>query len=485
MYQKNTSEFLKHFDFFLFDVLILQVCYFQSLCIFGYRGMWGKGRFGVASLIFLASSIIVSVISNPYKDILRRGWYVEFAQTLRLTAMIALAVILFIFLDKDVILVPRRVTSMTLVFFQIYSYIFHVSWKRFIKRHVKKKADLRAMIVFTDMRHVEEVLVNFGSTSLRDYSITKVFLLDYKDENCETYASIDKRIAGGARDMIDHALYDWVDEVFIYLPGHQDDIEWVYKDFMKMGITVHDAIGKMRDNRTNQIPEKMGGYVVATAAVNIVPTGYIILKRVLDIIGGAVGCVLTGLLLIFVGPAIYRADPGPIFYSQVRIGKNGKRFKMYKFRSMYKDADKRKAELMEQNEMQDGFMFKMKDDPRIIGSEKKDKNGNPRGIGNFIRRTSIDEFPQFWNVLKGDMSLVGVRPPLVSEWEKYELHHRARMTGRPGITGLWQVSGRSDITDFESVVDLDMEYLQNWTPGLDLRILCKTVAQIFTHKGAE
>ena len=140
---------------------------------------------------------------------------------------------------------------------------------------------------------------------------------------------------------------------------------------------------------------------------------------------------------------------------------------------------------MGQQKYKDGMMFKMSDDPRIIGSEKKDKNGRPKGIGNFIRRTSIDEFPQFWNVLKGDMSLVGTRPPTEDEWEKYDPHHRARMSVRPGITGLWQISGRSEITDFEQIVALDTEYIQNWTFALDLKILAKTVVVVLKHEGAE
>ena len=167
----------------------------------------------------------------------------------------------------------------------------------------------------------------------------------------------------------------------------------------------------------------------------------------------------------------------------MRIGKNGKKFKIYKFRSMYKDAEERKAELMSQNKME-GLMFKMDYDPRIIGSEKKDKNGNPKGIGNFIRKTSLDEFPQFWNVLKGDMSLVGTRPPTVDEWEKYELHHRSRMSIKPGITGMWQASGRSDITDFEEVVKLDTEYIENWSIGLDVKILLKTVTSVLKSEGS-
>ena len=148
-------------------------------------------------------------------------------------------------------------------------------------------------------------------------------------------------------------------------------------------------------------------------------------------------------------------------------------------------AQRGKKALMAQNKVQDGMMFKMDDDPRIIGSEKKDKKGRPRGIGNFIRRTSLDEFPQFWNVLKGEMSLVGTRPPTLDEWEKYDLHHRVRMSIKPGITGLWQISGRSDITDFEEVVRLDREYIQNWSPELDFQILIKTVSVVLKHEGAE
>ena len=169
-------------------------------------------------------------------------------------------------------------------------------------------------------------------------------------------------------------------------------------------------------------------------------------------------------------------SPGPIFFSQVRVGKNGKKFKLYKFRSMYMDAEKRKKELMEQNRVKGGMMFKIDNDPRIIGGEK--------GIGGIIRKYSIDEFPQFWNVLKGDMSLVGTRPPTVDEWEKYDLRHRVRLATKPGITGMWQVSGRSDITDFEEVVRLDREYIVGWSLGLDVKILVKTVGVVVFRKGA-
>ena len=139
---------------------------------------------------------------------------------------------------------------------------------------------------------------------------------------------------------------------------------------------------------------------------------------------------------------------------------------------------------MKQNRVKDGMMFKLDFDERIIGNKIMPNGEKKTGIGDFIRRTSLDEFPQFINVLKGDMSLVGTRPPTVDEWEKYELHHRARLSIKPGITGMWQTSGRSNITDFEEVVRLDTEYIKNWTPGLDIRILLKTVVSIVSRKGS-
>ena len=147
---------------------------------------------------------------------------------------------------------------------------------------------------------------------------------------------------------------------------------------------------------------------------------------------------------------------------------------------MYLDADERKKELMAQNKMQ-GNMFKMDNDPRIIGSEK----GPGKCIGNFIRRMSIDELPQFYNILKGDMSLVGTRPPTVDEFNEYDLHHKVRLSMKPGLTGMWQVSGRSEITDFEEIVRLDASYIENWSLKLDFEIILKTFQVVLAKQGAE
>ena len=197
-----------------------------------------------------------------------------------------------------------------------------------------------------------------------------------------------------------------------------------------------------------------------------------LIKRLIDIIGGLVGSIVSLPVILIVAIPLLIESPGPLIFKQARVGKNGRVFNIYKLRSMYVDAEERKKELMEKNRM-NGFMFKMDDDPRITK------------VGKFIRKTSIDELPQFWNVLKGDMSLVGTRPPTLDEFSQYESHHKRRLSMRPGITGMWQVSGRSAITNFEDVVKLDCEYIDNWSMWLDFKILFKTVAVVLKGSGAE
>ena len=199
---------------------------------------------------------------------------------------------------------------------------------------------------------------------------------------------------------------------------------------------------------------------------------YWIGRRTQDVILSSLALVVLSPVMLATAIAIVVDDPsaGPVF-SQERIGRNGKPFKFYKFRSMCPNAEAKLDDLLDQNEM-DGPVFKIKDDPRITR------------VGKFIRKTSIDELPQFYNVLKGDMSLVGTRPPTVDEFRQYESHQKRRLSAKPGITGLWQVSGRNEIKDFEDVVKLDVQYIDNWSIGLDIKIILKTIKVVF-EKGGE
>ena len=200
---------------------------------------------------------------------------------------------------------------------------------------------------------------------------------------------------------------------------------------------------------------------------------YWIGRRTQDVILSSLALVVLSPVMLATAIAIVVDDPsaGPVF-SQERIGRNGKPFKFYKFRSMCPNAEAKLDDLLDQNEM-DGPVFKIKDDPRITR------------VGKFIRKTSIDELPQFFDVVRGSMSLVGTRPPTLDEYRQYESHHKRRLSMKPGITGLWQVSGRSDIDDFEEVVKLDVQYIDNWSIWMDIYLLFRTVGVVFDRKGAK
>ncbi len=199
--------------------------------------------------------------------------------------------------------------------------------------------------------------------------------------------------------------------------------------------------------------------------------GSYLLKRLFDVAASAVLMVLLVPVFVGVALAIRLESPGPILFAQKRVGRWGQLFTMWKFRSMYVDAEARKAELMKQNEMAGGVIFKMKNDPRVTK------------VGRIIRKTSLDELPQLWNVLRGDMSLVGPRPPVLAEVDQYSLSDRRRLDVIPGITCIWQISGRSEIP-FDQQVELDVQYIESQSFWTDLKILLKTVPALLFGTGA-
>ena len=192
-------------------------------------------------------------------------------------------------------------------------------------------------------------------------------------------------------------------------------------------------------------------------------------KRILDILGAIVGLFITGIIAVPIAIAMWFDDPGSILYCQTRCGLEGKPFKIWKFRSMIADADKQKHLVENQAK---GHIFKNENDPRITR------------VGRFLRRTSLDEFPQFWNVLVGDMSLVGTRPPTTDEVSMYEDHHFQRLKVKPGITGEWQVRGRSEVLDFEDIVRMDISYQKRWSILYDINLVVNTIAVVLARKGA-
>lgn len=276
---------------------------------------------------------------------------------------------------------------------------------------------------------------------------------------------------GSLENLVDILKYEVVDEVVLALPKDYDcGIDQYVSLCEKMGITVH-LILDLFDLKLSHVRISMLGPlpVLSFNTVNLDPLQKAV-KRMMDIIGSLIGIVITLFACIFIAPVIRLDSCGPIIFKQKRVGRYGREFDFYKFRTMYVDAETRKKELLELNEHKDGLMFKIKNDPRITRS------------GKFLRKTSLDELPQFFNVLKGDMSLVGTRPPTLDEVAQYDFEHLRRISIKPGVTGMWQVSGRSDITDFEEVVALDTQYIDNWSIWMDINILLKTVWRVLRMK---
>ncbi|MDO5131880.1 MAG: sugar transferase [Eubacteriales bacterium] len=485
MYKKEKKGWLKHLDFMVLDLAVFQICYIAAYWIL--RGVSNPYRivlYRYQGIVYFLCQLIVVLFSESYKNVLRRGPAAELICTFRYIASVELLNLVYLFSVHQIYLISRLLTGITAVLFFFVSFFVRQANKKRILRTRKDQKGQRSLMVFTSSHLVEEVIGNLSDNSFHDYFISGIILMDQATSEKRELHGIP--VLGRGENILFYIGRNWVDEVFLYQPDNLPYPTELVDTLLGMGITVHYCISALNEDRWGvQEVEKIGNYKVLTNSLRIVSIRELALKRAIDIAGAIVGCILTGIIFIFIAPIIYKQSPGPIFFSQERIGKNGKKFRMYKFRSMYMDAEERKKALMDQNRVSSGMMFKMEDDPRIIGSEKKDRKGRPAGIGNFIRRTSLDEFPQFWNVLKGDMSLVGTRPPTVDEWEKYDLHHRVRMSIKPGITGLWQISGRSEITDFEEVVRLDREYIQSWSPELDLQIILKTVSVVLRGDGAK
>ena len=263
-----------------------------------------------------------------------------------------------------------------------------------------------------------------------------------------------------------------IDQVYIMQKRERDiaDIQQYVDLCIKMGVTCRVIVDIYRRRKSYSYNSSIGTYPVITYHTICMNSWEAIAKRVFDIVFSIIAIILTSPIMLITAIAIKIDSPGPAIFKQVRVGMNGRHFKIWKFRSMRINADEMKKELLEQHEVQDGKMFKMKDDPRITR------------VGKIIRKLSIDELPQFFNVLSGSMSFVGTRPPTLDEVEKYQTDQWRRISIKPGITGMWQVSGRSNIKDFDEVVRLDVEYIDNWNLWLDIKLLFKTVGVVFLHE---
>lgn len=458
--------------FFLFDLCAMGLSYLLSLvCRFDKIT-------GVPEIHLLSFAVLVVVwfafvcVKNVYQNMGNRGYYIEFLNVLKSNLVLIVASLGFLFFSARSIEYSRLVYVYFFALNINIMYLFRVIEKKKVIPRFKHSTMRQEILLVTVSDKAKQMIDKICDYKGRFYWITDLIIVD-KDMTGMEIGGIP--VTGSRSTVMQTAMKSGHDAALVAVPQTEPFLKELIDGFHEMALTIYFYMDLEQMSLPNAVVDEVCGMTVLTSGIRLRSTYQILVKRLMDIAGGIAGLILTGLISIVLVPAIKIASPGPAFFSQERVGLNGRHFRIWKFRSMYLDAEERKKELMAQNEM-DGQMFKIKDDPRIIGGNK--------GIGGFIRKTSLDEFPQFWNVLKGEMSLVGTRPPTVDEVDRYMRHHYARLSVKPGLTGMWQTSGRSEITNFEDVVRMDMDYIHNWSIGLDIKLILKTIVVIFTGRGA-
>ena len=471
MYQKKSN--LQNLIIITIDCIVLVL----SLGIANYirhrkffRGLNNPEDMKILIFIFLVVFLVINLYKNFYKQMLLRGPFQELLEIIKMNVITLAGASFALYITRIIDEYSRIVLFYFVLIDVVLMFIVHQIYKKYLPLFYRVSKTARQLLLVAPESEASRLISEMRSIKDCSYEIKGLVLLDGSGQT-----EVDGvPVVGLRKDLVEYCLGASLDEVIICADrkteeGLQDEME----NIAAMGLTIHLQIPILELKEAPQrILSQFGKLHMITYANKVAPFGQLMLKRLMDILGALVGTMVLIVLTIVLTPIIKLDSPGPVFFAQKRVGRNGRIFKMYKFRSMYVDAEERKKELMAKNEM-NGLMFKMEDDPRITK------------VGKFLRKTSLDEFPQFINILKGDMSLVGTRPPTLDEFEQYQSYHKKRLSFRPGLTGMWQVSGRSDITDFEEIVRLDVEYINSWSVSLDIKILIKTVLAVFTESGAK
>ena len=427
----------------------------------------------------LVTYVAVALVRNWYRDMFKRGVWSELGSVLYQEAVFSTVFLLYMFLMHASADFSRLVFGFFIIINTILVLLARTMFKSYMLGIYKTGRYSNRMLVVVPSDNAAEVVARIKDFNEWNRKMVGIVFSDdthvgYVEK--KHYEAVDGiPVVARGSDFIGYVTKNDIDEVFIYdreLENTDTLVEWV-STLETMGIIVNICISEFDiiDSGKKTL-NRVGKYATVEYARNIFSFRQSVAKRALDIAGAMCGLLFTALVFPFIAIAIKIDSKGPVIFKQDRVGRNGRIFKFYKFRSMVNDAEAKKKELMEKNEME-GLMFKMEDDPRITK------------VGRFLRKTSLDEFPQFMNVLKGDMSLVGTRPPTLKEYEQYSAKQKCRLCMTPGITGMWQVSGRSEIKDFDEVVRLDMEYIDDWTIWKDLKILIMTVFVVLFGKGAK
>ncbi|MBU9742375.1 sugar transferase [Diplocloster agilis] len=465
----SSNSKMQYLYFMLVDMAGTLCSFFLALFIrYGLELRQQSSVYKTTVIVLVFTIICTSYLMEPYRDIVRRGYFQEYKNVIKCSLALLVILLSFLFFTKQSDEYSRMVFFYFFTLNVILTYMMRVFFKGYLVGRYRSSIESAKVMIVTTKNKAADAVRKMKEKDIWFYQVNSLAILD-EDQIGAVIEGIP--VNAGYKEMFESARLGVLDDVLIDMPHDYQYMKDIINSFQDMGVRIHINLQDFELKLPNERVERIGGFTVITSDANVRSQLQLLIKRVMDIFGSIVGLLITGIVSVFLAPAIKIESRGPVFFSQTRVGKNGRKFKIYKFRSMYADAEERKKELMANNKMQ-GNMFKMDNDPRITK------------VGKFIRKTSLDELPQFWNVLKGDMSLVGTRPPTVDEFEKYQIRHKKRLSIKPGITGLWQVSGRNDVTDFEKVVELDNEYIDNWNLGVDVKLILLTVWVVLTRRGA-
>lgn len=463
----QNKQRIQNIILFITDFAGLLLSYYMSgfIWLYYYKGFglgFSVGQVDSKLTVVIATFLIAYLIHTENEDYTKRTLMQETVSVFKTNIILAAIIAIYQLLDKSSVDFPRGLYVLTIIINVILMLIVREVIKLYLTKKYRNK---KRLLVITTSDRADRIVDKYSSIDNWANRLYGIAVID-KDMKGDNINGVP--VVANVHDMMTYMKNEIVDEVYISIRQDKaEELSAVVMQLEDMGIIVHIKLETLDAYKDYDMKlEKMGKTPVVTFANRFYDYRKLAIKRIIDIIGSIVGLVIMFIAMIFVAPAIKIESPGPVFFKQKRVGRNGRYFYIYKFRSMYMDAEERKKELMAKNEMS-GLMFKMKDDPRITK------------VGKFIRKTSIDEFPQFINVFKGDMSIVGTRPPTVNEFKQYEGHHKRRLSMKPGITGMWQAYGRKTITDFEDIVSMDLDYIDNWSIMLDVKIILRTFIAVF------
>ena len=496
MYKRKVRGWSQHIDFILLDNLCIFLSLLAGFLFAGQTEVLSSRFFWRMALEAVLVNLVVMIVLDTYHSVLHHTPWDEMIRLLAQTGYVVLILLVFQLLNNQT--GSHNLPQIALYAVPVYvlsCFIMRQAYKSFLKKkhHILNR---HTLLIALEVSQIPTVIPRVLRSNYGSYRFSGLAIMGAEPSEelarqalrplWEQYPELETIPIVATGDTLEQFLTNnWVDEVYLDVPPKADLPVDLVNNLMRMGITVHTALTNLDELESrHKNVEWVCGHLTITTSLGYITGRDVLLKRIMDVAGGLIGSLITVIITPPVALAIWLCDPGPVFFKQTRIGENGKKFQMYKFRSMYMNAEERKKQLAQESGQEDKLMFKLEHDPRIIGQKQLPDGTWKKGVGGWIRDLSLDEFPQFFNVLKGDMSLVGTRPPTVDEWVRYEPFHRSRMSTKPGITGLWQVSGRSEIRDFNTVVRLDREYIENWSLKRDIYILFKTVWVALTRKGA-